>query len=347
LLAIEAMSFASQLVTLTWKNSVLKRRHPVSFCFEIWLPVVLVLGFTGLSTLFDTYDVPSGWSAVKFDPTQAVSGSSFDVNSRQYSQYFYTPSLYWNKVDPLFLILAKLQNTPGNLKLGLAPRQEGDSAKIQSFATFMQNWYGGYSIPGLGCPQFSFRFRGFNENPCTPEQVDAVPAFNDVIRIFNSQAEMESYVTAEEYEDGEKIWAGIVFNSAGDAAGDAAPGGWDYAIRVNTTFGQQFALDTQQPPTDNLAHNLNNQNAQVYSEGGFMTLQVMMDRYIMNLEATLADIDGVQQALTDPQRIDYIKGQLATYRLFNTGEEGFTYDFTLFDDPLLLQIATPELHLPM
>ena len=77
------MSFGSQLVTLTWKNSLLKRRHLVSFCFELWLPVLLVFGFTGLSTLFDTYEVPSGWSTAKFDPSAAIGQGSFDVNSKQ------------------------------------------------------------------------------------------------------------------------------------------------------------------------------------------------------------------------------------------------------------------------
>ena len=78
------MSFGSQLVTLTWKNSLLKRRHLVSFCFELWLPVLLVFGFTGLSTLFDTYEVPSGWSTAKFDPQSvAIGQGSFDVNSKQ------------------------------------------------------------------------------------------------------------------------------------------------------------------------------------------------------------------------------------------------------------------------
>ena len=71
-------------MTLTWKNSLLKRRHLVSFCFELWLPVLLVFGFTGLSTLFDTYEVPSGWSTAKFDPQSvAIGQGSFDVNSKQ------------------------------------------------------------------------------------------------------------------------------------------------------------------------------------------------------------------------------------------------------------------------
>jgi hypothetical protein len=142
------MSFTSQLITLTWKNSILKRRHPMSFCFELWLPVVLVLGFTALSTLFDTYEVPSGWASVKFDPTSSVGGGSFDVNSKQFSQYFYTPQLYWNKVDPMFVLLAKLQNTPGNLKLGLAPRDAADAEKVEAFRTFMDGWYPGYALPG-------------------------------------------------------------------------------------------------------------------------------------------------------------------------------------------------------
>jgi hypothetical protein len=196
------------------------------------------------------------------------------------------------------------------------------------------------SFAGLGCPQFNFRFRGFDENTCTDEQIDVVPAFDDVVRVFDDEADMEAYITAESYNTGDQVWAGIVFDNAGENAGAAAPGGWSYSVRVNTTFGESFALDTQQPNTDDLTHNLNNLNAGTYANDGFMTLQVLMDRYIMNLEATLADDGGVQVILTNDERLDYVKNLLATYKVFSLDFNAPSFEFSnpVFTEDLLLQV---------
>ena len=132
-----------------------------------------------------------------------------------------------------------------------------------------------------------------------------VPGFADIVMNFSSQDALNAYVKADDYADGRgndhpTIWAAIVFNRG--------PPQWDYSIRMNVTE----IPDSVQAPTDNLQRESDTtwigqyvytrppQGGNPFSNArprqdviatlpypGFMTLQLMVDRWIMNKSAPL------------------------------------------------------------
>ena len=50
------------LGTLVYKNFLLKRRRPVGTCFELLIPIVLIVLFGYLKTLSDIQVYPKGWT---------------------------------------------------------------------------------------------------------------------------------------------------------------------------------------------------------------------------------------------------------------------------------------------
>jgi hypothetical protein len=163
--------------------------------------VLLVLIFNKLSTLFDTYQVPEGWSAPKYDIAAKSSSGMFDVNTPQSSQYFYTPYLFWLKVRPMFYLLAQLHNSPGNYSLAFAPSDPADKQKVQDFVDFVSdNWYpGGMELPGLDCPQLAINhhFYHYRRN-CT---TNYIPSLRDVtLPVFDDEKALEAYIKADDYK---------------------------------------------------------------------------------------------------------------------------------------------------
>jgi len=140
-----------------------------------------------------------------------------------------------------------------------------------------------------------------------------IPGFADVVTKFASEADLESYIKSATYDrDWEqrgqpKIWAAIVFNSDGPAV--------DYKIRMNTSMVPQ----PRQPPVNVLARGYSDSDIKKYlfasmpttgppflvEKGteitrlpypGFMSLQLMVDRWVLNRSIPLSQVD-VRQAM--------------------------------------------------
>ena len=138
-----------------------------------------------------------------------------------------------------------------------------------------------------------------------------IPGFQDVVKIFDTEIELEDYIRNMNYDraweanTGEKIWGAIVFNKG--------PPNWDYSIRMNVSQvvltsgdkvnvlrrGHSFAeidkyveakLQTAGPPF--LQEKGTEVTRQPYP--GFLSLQLAIDRWILNQSVPINTLDPVK-----------------------------------------------------
>jgi hypothetical protein len=134
-----------------------------------------------------------------------------------------------------------------------------------------------------------------------------VPSFKQVVMPFNSTEQLEAFVTGQQYmakaaapasEEGQpkfgaQVYAAVVLNSV-----SADKTQWDYSLRLNATHehffggkGFNFLSDSQGTPETLAKGYRRNVNPfqvaltttaqQQYAKNGFMTLQTLLDRYIV------------------------------------------------------------------
>jgi ATP-binding cassette subfamily A (ABC1) protein 3 len=131
-----------------------------------------------------------------------------------------------------------------------------------------------------------------------------VPSFGEVTQIYDNADDLEEYVQSaryiqEPYRENPEIFAAIVVNSIN------VDGSWDYSLRLNGTLNeygndgflrtgdnvQNFGVPMTDPPTngnepvqanvDPLKKEMTLNNQYSYVTRGFMTLQAVVDRYLI------------------------------------------------------------------
>jgi ABC-type lipoprotein export system ATPase subunit len=180
-------------------------------------------------------------------------------------------------------------------KLAIVPRTAAERPLVDAFIQDMSALHPALNGSTIGGAGFSSK----------PLRDLYVPGFGDVVRVFDSPADLEAFVSDPEYDrrweagTGEKVWGAIVFNSG--------PPAWDYAIRMN----ESQVVTTGADPVDVLRRGHQFTEVDKYSEArllttgppflqekgtevsrqpypGFLTLQAAVDKWILN-ETVAAD----------------------------------------------------------
>lgn len=89
------------------------------------------------------------------------------------------------------------------------------------------------------------------------------------------------------------IWGAVIFTKMG--SGEGGPGGdgdWEYTIRLNSSSS---VPGTSGPATTILRPSAHSYQVQSYDESGFVPLQLLIDRYIINQKSDVADVKVVQK----------------------------------------------------
>lgn len=191
-----------------------------------------------------------------------------------------------------------------NKKLALVARTPAEASLVDDFIATMTARY----------PPFNFSSwaggAGLGASAATAYVNDvSMPGFASCIRRFDTPADLDAYVKDIDYATtlggGETVWAAIVFNSGAPT--------WDYSIRMNLSE----TVSTAGAPTDNLERGSDTTFVRKYvystpetargppwaSRGaaidevlklpfpGFMSLQLMVDRWIINRSVPLPTVD--------------------------------------------------------
>jgi hypothetical protein len=208
------------------------------------------------------------------------------------------------------------------VRLGLAADSASDLAALRALrAGINKEWYPpGQRLKNIPCgPATIFTHFGVSlADPSNIEDPDIVTricgnasqpgplgarpgvlsSFEDVTEVY-STAELDAYLESQDYATSAskpQLWAAVVFHGLPGGGAMGAAGAWSYSIRMNRTlFGQHgphidVPSTTAEPVTPGWQHGaieLGNQD--VYagsfprdSDAGFMTLQLLLDRYIIN-----------------------------------------------------------------
>ena len=195
-----------------------------------------------------------------------------------------------------------------DLTLAIIVGDPADRAKRQKMIDFIsQNWYPGLDIPkNLTCfnqmcesleSLVSYDiaeqcYSGANKCCSQPQK-----SFKQLV---NSQIETASDL--DRYLDGWDntyadvggkglIWGAVIFTKMG--SGDGGPGSqgdWEYTIRLNSSS----VPSTSGPATSILRYSTGSHQVQQYDSSGFVPLQLLIDRYIINQKSNVSD-DAVLQ----------------------------------------------------
>jgi ATP-binding cassette subfamily A (ABC1) protein 3 len=262
-------------------------------CFEIVLPALIILGFSQLAGIssFQSLVAPEGWSyqsGSEFTTApfaQPMRGSTSNTGTMQGPD-----GGSWARVATVNSYLARDyqhgSRYPGfnlshcnKIAVVSASGSTADQARIKTFVT---------TVNDLWHP-------GFNSSTST-----LIPGFAQSVIMFSDEAEMADYISGADYAVGSTtmdstqcdactqlsischptIGSAIVFKSLGDAMGGAGP--WDYVIRLNSTGNYEKALNTRTPPVDTLTKSIDNTASNGAASSGFMSLQMLVDRYILD-----------------------------------------------------------------
>jgi hypothetical protein len=152
-------------------------------------------------------------------------------------------------------------------------------------------------------------------NYCSPNATDftslsqgAVVSYNDTIIYFDSESELNSYMTDRDYEKEGYGFGKVAFAYVINTA-NVAQAQWDYSIRVNYTtvletdaptvaclYGSPCNFDYSIPTTNFYTDDLSKPQLSDYLFGyaytGFSTLQTVIDSYILGQYAPPNQLSG-------------------------------------------------------
>jgi hypothetical protein len=284
---------------------------------EILFPVILVVGFTLLSLLdfFEPTTTAGGWTVANPVFSQAPPGGlGVDVTSTfsrpaSLASDGDTPGMWSRASTTNALLMAyATPSTPFGINpacgracqrsnctriaVTSASGSAADQARVRTFVNHVNTeWHQGYNAS-----QGTVNPDGHLEG--------TIPSFAQSTTIFASQAQLEDYIGGSTYDSAAEpgcqltsacqeysatgsclpsIGAAIVFESLEDGAGVA--GDWKYSVRVQTAGSSRDGnfpeLGTLQPPVL-FSQGIRNRFSNAYARSGFLTLQALVDRYILN-----------------------------------------------------------------
>ncbi|OQS02783.1 ATP-binding Cassette (ABC) Superfamily [Thraustotheca clavata] len=291
--------------TLLWKNTLLKRRHPIKLGFELLFPVLFIVILGILKNQAANIDVPAGWT----DNMESTFNSK-QSTAPTYSLYqgypvkgTSTPKFVATEVT-LSGILLRMASMSYDEGRRLDQLSSADLLKCKTKLLF----YGAVSldtsspnaipqecggkivpyklaiVPDTTYTRSYFAASVSKWYPRVPLGANAttsptIPCLNDSIIFYSSESELEDYVSGGNYGQDlnhPKIFAAIVFSSVPSTVGGVESVA--YAVRLNSTSSDVpstsgKAVDAQQKA-------LIANNYKEYATNGFLTLQTLVTRFL-------------------------------------------------------------------
>ncbi|CAL1153289.1 unnamed protein product [Cladocopium goreaui] len=288
------------------KNRLLKKREwsaqccpwcPLAACCELLLPIaVLALLWWAKSECNGTgqceLPILEGWGGhmpEKNKSTVCVEGLELEASSSLASRSYCNAWTHY-LLEPVDfgVVLAYLHWT--GERIVLAADHASDFPKVEKFRkTITEEWFPDLYLKNIPCVPLERDLLGKLETeimpgkaenkslPCMKKKVNPgiLPGFANLThpKILTS-SELENYM-----ESGARIFGAIVFHQI-PSGEKGSPGDWAYSIRLNVSAGT--TIFTQVPPTRPLDLGLRMNEAFTYFKRGFITLQLLVDRYIID-----------------------------------------------------------------
>ena len=306
---------------LLGKNLKLKRQQyliptkmfklpvPLSATVEFVLPLAIVILLTYIKTLTDIDVFPQGWGGdvpqgILDINTECVNGIDYrwkratrPDEDRTSSCRPYTDTV--RSIEPFFRTLTHLHALQ-HVKVAFAAESPEDAPKVRRMREWIsREWYprqelddvpcmAGELIAGdIGWDEDSFdeaSLQGSVRN-CTHHGVNpgVLSSFEDVSHIQGggTAAELQEYIESDGYMvSGPRVWAAVVFNAIPGEGNPGEDGHWNYSVRMNFTHAD--ITSTYLSPTRHFSRGIQTYYALQYGLDGFSTLQLLVDRYIIN-----------------------------------------------------------------
>ncbi len=282
-----AGSLFSQLKILLWKNWLLKLRNPKSTLSEVVLPLAFV------------------WLVVwlqHFDPDKDIKEEAFTCPRRSslsktllFPKENYDVSEFIIEIDttgfgagimtvPPFIYLPMIASKT-HFVYALVAGEDGNgemAAWLSQLESTFDSWTAHFDDKGWRrLSNITNKYFGFG-----------FCRFKDLVKVFNSTEELESYIRSDEY--GTSAWPkgaycpdaaymekprlhmALVLNSIGSSG----RGEWDYTIRTN--ISSVPPTYPQFGETNTFVSGVNEIYQNMYMMGGFLTMQLAVDRAIVN-----------------------------------------------------------------
>jgi ABC-type Na+ transport system ATPase subunit NatA len=284
---------------------------PFAILVEFMLPLACILALTWVKTLTDIIVHPQGWGGDvpqnQLDPsTPCVAGIDYHweratapdedrtTSCRPYLEVLRQPQDFWR-------VLAQLHALP-QVKLALAADRLEDVAKVRTMRRWIDtNWYprtylndvpcfGGELIAGdIGWDKEAMsganRFRNCSHHGVNPGEISGFEDITVMVGDGTSEA-LQQYITGLDYEhDGRpRIWAAVEFDRipGGGRPGEHS-GDWEYSIRLNITHADTRSMQIGSPTRKHMWST--EYYSTLYGFAGHMSLQLLVDRYIIGRRA--------------------------------------------------------------
>eukprot|EP01052_Picozoa_sp_SAG31_P012759 SAG31_NODE_753_length_12340_cov_8.786619_5_plen_1730_part_00 len=124
-----------------------------------------------------------------------------------------------------------------------------------------------------------------------------ISSFEQISTVFKSTSELDSHMSSSSYGDGKlahfDIFAAISFNSIPGNGAPGTPGTWDYSIRVNRSVlrGLPYKPNVTTGWKQGAPGGLDTSDTEDYINSGFLTLQMLVDKYIIHQRNKDFDIE--------------------------------------------------------
>ena len=273
--------FCTHVVALSLKNAQLKRRAPLTLLLEVAIPVLIVALMLALKTL------------------PALQDQVFP------SAQYVGPEV----LHALALGTAPRRLADANFVVAVLPASAADAGSAAAAKKFLAD------MSALH-PPLNFSSVGGGRGLLNPALRKLyVPGFADVAMAFADDAALAAYIAAKDYPRKPGVWAAVVFNSAPPSAV-----GWDYSVRLNASDATNtnglpvntFVTRYQQGPINGYVYSKGPQLRKVTTMQGFVTLQLAVDRWIVNRNVSTDALDELTVVATVAESIGLLSSSLAT-----------------------------------
>ena len=317
---------------------------PFSLVMEFVVPIGIVLLVSWLKTLTDFDVITAGWGG----DTPTHSRSKECVPG---IEYYWRPAITSGagflpgvdnkglrrttdctpftetvtQPDPFFMWVSRL-HWYEDAKFGMAADNAEDVAKLQRMREWIsRHWYPRHRMQRVyGCDddlltRYPFVASGpldrkFTKKPCH-RYAHTISSFADITHVHGdgTSAAMRQYLSSSEYGvDGPKYAFAVQFHNIPGDGSPGAMGNWNYSVRMNYTFGDIGG--TKFWPVRPLARGISDWYQNVYDMEGFKSIQLLVDRYIINKRADISAAAVLAAAPEMTQKKDIIDGESSQTR---------------------------------
>ncbi|GAB9474699.1 hypothetical protein Gpo141_00011817, partial [Globisporangium polare] len=304
--------------TLLWKNWTIKKRHPYATIGEVLLPVLFIILLSLLKGLTNNVDVPAGFSDSSGKGFTMGDLNGYNTRSLELSFGYPVSQPRYMASEPtmpgllLFFGVQYASDITQSLVLSNAEKAECVNAiaffgsvstaasspwvipeKCQDKAvpyklaiapdnTFTRSYF--YETMKLWYPRTAIS----NSTAQGSANKVTVPSFEDSVMFFNSDADLEAYITGTQYGKSlanPKIFGAIVFDQVPDDASIGKYASIEYSIRLNSTQKSHDDLNTAPrtigtPFESPFQRTIDMSYNHIYTRMGFMTLQTAVTRFV-------------------------------------------------------------------